>query len=69
MIKQVLTEMMHRVFSPRLMNLNGPSKTVRHSAGSALAGANVPLVAKNTVALRSWAHLTIWVIREQRVRE
>ena len=51
------------------MNLSGPSKTIRHSAGSALSGAIVPPVANTTVALRSLAHLTIWVSREQRKRE
>jgi len=61
--------MMHLVFSPRLMNFNGPSTKLTCSAGSALADAIVPLTATKAVMLRSWANLINWVSQERRVRE
>ena len=65
----MLTKMMRPVFSGCPMKLNGSSYTVRHSAGSALSAAIVPLASKQTIALRSWAHLTIWVGPGQRAQE
>lgn len=56
------------VVFPRLMNLNGPSQTITHSAASALTGTILPTEASKVAAPFSWSHPIIWVNQEQRER-
>lgn len=63
-----LTRVIGRILSHRLMHRNRPSSTVTNGAPPVSPDA-IPAAAIKPVAVRSLAHLVLWVSGEQRVRE
>ena len=51
------------------MNLYGPARTVTNGTSPVPPGAIIALAVIETIAMRSLAHLIIWVSPERRVRE